>query len=361
MFRKYLAAVALAAVLAACGGGADSVQTQSVSPQAAAAAMRAGGPLRATRATTSLELANQLLNAAEVAYPQYFPSRQETQSFAPFFFRYYPETGIYLGLVVQTSSFYLFNGVYAAGAPFGSLDNPTYIGKLTDFITPGSTASACFDLALFDTPGTRMTIAYNYVGESGGTETVETTVGGMTTFEGHMARETSTLVTGTVSGSDGFSYSSTGHTYGARTGTAEVTQYGSVSVLTYASSGLTITSSMRTVLTPPYVDTQYLLAQGASTTATQSGSTTTTTSRTGAPDETATTAFSVTTTTKYAGQETITVPAGTFDTCKFESTTDGSPGVTTAWFIAGKGIHVKSAYTGMTVEATSVTLNGVRL
>jgi hypothetical protein len=341
MFRKCLAAAMLAAILSGCGGGSEA-------PPAA------GEPMRATRVTTSPEIAEQVLNAVEAAHPQYFPSRQATQSFAPFLYRYYPETRMYLGLVAQTSSFYTFNGVYAAGGPFGILDNPTRIGKLTDFITIGG----CFDLDLFDTQGTRMTVAYNYMGASAGTETEQTTVGGMTTFEGHRARETTIVRNGTVSGPGGFMYTSTDLFYGARTGAFEVTQYGSSSALTATTANGTLSSSSRTVMSPPYVDARHALARGASTTATQSGATTTTTNGTAAAPE----PFSSTITTKYVGQESVTVPAGTFAACKFEVSHDASPEVATHWLIAGKGILVKTVESGQTVlEATSVTLNGARL
>lgn len=360
MFRKYLAAVALATVLAACGGGTDSVRAPSVSPQAVASAMRAGQRLLSAPGASAVDTANRLMNAAEAAYPQFFPSHQETQSFAPFLFRYYPETGIYLGLVVTRSSFYTLNGVYAAGAPFGSLDNPTHIGMVTDFITPtiGATAGECFDLALFDTQGTRMVVAYTYSGEASGTETVDMTVGGMTTFEGYQARETTTVVSGTYGG---VSSTSTGKSYGARTGDAEVTQYGYTNELSYTSGGVTFESSMRTVLTPPYVDTMYSLAAGASATTTQRGATTTTNRSTGSPDQTTTNQFASSLTTTYVGQESVTVPAGTFNACKFETTYDGSPEVNTSWFVVGKGIHVKATFPGMAIEATSITLNGAPL
>lgn len=42
--------------------------------------------------------ANALLDWAERAYPQYFPSTQANQSWAPYIYRHYPETGNYLGV-----------------------------------------------------------------------------------------------------------------------------------------------------------------------------------------------------------------------------------------------------------------------
>jgi len=363
MFMKYLAAVAVATLLAACGGGADSTQTATASPQAVASAMRAGQPLLPMAAATAAEAANQLMNAAEAAYPQYFPSHQETQSFAPFLFRYYPQTGIYLGVVVTANSFYTLNGVYAAGSPFGGLDNPTFVGLVTDFITPvGSggtgTTNGCFDLALFDTQGTQLEVAYSYSGHTTGTHTMNTTVGGLTTFEGYQAREVITLVSGSHAG---MSSNSTTRSYSSRTGDAEVTYYGSISTYSSTMEGVTYNSTVRTVMSPPYVDAQYSLAVGASVTSTHSGSSTTTTSMTGAPDQIYASPFTSSMTTKYVGQESVTVPAGTFNTCKFEVTTPGSTDVSTSWFVVGPGIHVKSTYPGQTMEATSVRLNGAPL
>ena len=367
MFKKYLAAAALATLLAACGGG-DSTQSASVSPQAVASAMRAGRALLPMAAATPTEAANQLMDAAETAYPQYFPSHQATQSFAPFLFRYYPQTGIYLGVVVTANSFYTLNGVYAAGTPFGGLDNPTFIGLLTDFITPvgsggGGTANGCFDLALADTQGTHIVVGYTYSGNVTGTQSVDTTIGGLTTFEGNTARETTILTTGTnTAQGQTVSINTTGKSYTARTGDAEMTQYGHSSAFSTTSSGFTFNTTIRTVLSPPYVDRMYSLAVGESATATMSGSATTTMSGIpGVPDQVNTSSFSSTSTTRYVGQESVTVPAGTFNACKFETTTSGSADVNTSWFVVGKGVHVKSTYPGQAIEATSATINGAPL
>jgi hypothetical protein len=354
--------------LAACGGGSESTPSTSATPQSVASAMRAGPPLLSTAAVSPTDAANQLMDAAEAGYPQFFPSHQPTQSFAPFLFRYYPETGIYLGVVVTANSFYTLNGVYAAGTPFGGLDNPTYIGLVTSFITPvdpgtGGTANGCFDLALADTQGTHIVIGYTYSGSITGTESVDTTVGAMTTFEGHSARETTMLTTGShTSSGQTVAVNTTGKSYTARTGDAEMTQYGFTSAFSTTASGFTIATTIRTVLAPPYVDRMYGLAVGESATATMSGSSTNTMSGIpGVPDQTTTSPFSTTSTTRYVGQEPVTVPAGTFNACKFEMTTSGSTDVSTSWFVVGKGIHVKTAVTGLTIEATSATVNGAPL
>jgi len=359
--RKYFVAMAVATLIAGCGGGDESA---SITPQNAAAALRAQGSQGAIKlAATTADSADQLLDYAESHLPNFFPSHQPTQAFAPFKFRYYPETGIYLGVVVTAGMGYTLNGVYVAGGGLGTLANPLYVGLLTDYITPttggGGTASACYDLALADVQGTTITVGYKYSGTITGNQTVTATVGGLVTFEGHQARETTTTTTGTNT-TQGFTVSvnTTGKVYTARTGDAEVTTYGA----TFVASGAGYSSSIRSVYTPPAVTRVYSLAQGASITETESGTVTSTTVvGFGQPDIVNTTQFSSTTTTKYVGQESVTVPAGTYNACKFEVTSSGSNDVTTNWFVVGKGFHVKSVAGGsvpQTIEATSIKLNG---
>ena len=86
------------------------------------------------------ELARQLLNFGERSYPQYFPDRPPTQTSAPFDYRYYATTGVYLGVVVHGGSTYVKNGVYVLGGPFGA--EPVYVGLVSAFIQPAALAAA---------------------------------------------------------------------------------------------------------------------------------------------------------------------------------------------------------------------------
>jgi hypothetical protein len=87
--------------------------------------------------------------------------------------------------------------------------------------------------------------------------------------------------------------------------------------------------------------------------------TTSTTTFTGLPPiPPVTTTF--TDTVKYLGHETVTVPAGTFDTCKFEQNGTG-----TVWFGSGSaaGISIKSTSntggsTALTLVLTAASVNG---
>ncbi|GAA3956781.1 hypothetical protein [Allohahella marinimesophila] len=73
-------------------------------------------------------------------------------------------------------------------------------------------------------------------------------------------------------------------------------------------------------------------------------------------------------TTTYAGRETVTVPAGTFDTCKFYYEDSGSHGgwAAIAWVSVGNGIPVQGGGVGsdgaefITERLQSFSLNGVQ-
>lgn len=123
---------AVVVALAACGGG------DGAAPSPAAAALD-DLRSRALVAAGQVEVqpgdaAQQLLDYAEKTYPAYFPSVQATQSHPPFVYRFYRETGIYLGVVVMADARYSRLGVYVMGGPFGQ--DPQHVGPLTGYIQP---------------------------------------------------------------------------------------------------------------------------------------------------------------------------------------------------------------------------------
>ena len=93
--------------------------------------------------------ARQLLDFAERNYPQWFPDRLATASSPPFAYRYHPQTGVYLGVVVQGGLGFTFDGVYVLGGPFGNV--PLYVGQVQSFIAPASSAAR----ARITLPGSR--------------------------------------------------------------------------------------------------------------------------------------------------------------------------------------------------------------
>jgi hypothetical protein len=123
-------ALLLAALLiAGCGGG--SPEPEAFSPQAMAAAQTSAVTAASVTSATAAEL---LMNTAEAAYPTLFPGHKVTQTLAPFAYRHYPETGMYLGVVVTASGAYALNGVYLVGTGYGTLASPRYMGLLTDYV-----------------------------------------------------------------------------------------------------------------------------------------------------------------------------------------------------------------------------------
>jgi hypothetical protein len=109
------------------------------------------------------------------------------------------------------------------------------------------------------------------------------------------------------------------------------------------------------------------MALGDTITQSYSGSTTIATGGIlGTPGTSTTTATPVSNTVKFVAVETLTVPAGTFKTCKFQDYATGTPAnVTTSWLVYGNGVSVKSesvtASGTQTITATSVKVNGKSL
>ncbi len=120
--------------LASCGGGQSP---PAVTAATAAAAMVAGqtqAPQRRALAVADadadtvlpLDAANELMDYAEVHYAQFFPSHATTDFALGYTYRYYPATGIYLGV--------RDGHVYVLGGAFGEEIVP--VGPLAAFITP---------------------------------------------------------------------------------------------------------------------------------------------------------------------------------------------------------------------------------
>lgn len=128
MVSRLLAACFMALMLfvaAGCGGGPDA----PASPAAMLGALRSHAA--AMPARTPLEAADALMNFAERAYPAHFPSHEATGFSAPFAYRFYPQTGVYLGVVIEDHGSYASNGVYLQGGDFGP--EPAPIGLVSNF------------------------------------------------------------------------------------------------------------------------------------------------------------------------------------------------------------------------------------
>ncbi len=128
--RAWLA-LAASLALSACGGGdeapaepAPRIHRNGLSPSAAAAADSSIPPAEAAR---------QLMNFGEQMFPAWFPGHPSTQTFGPYQYRYYAESGNYLAVA---------NGqVFVTGTSFGPA--LLEVGPITQFYSPvpGGTAS----------------------------------------------------------------------------------------------------------------------------------------------------------------------------------------------------------------------------
>ncbi|WP_395704217.1 hypothetical protein [Aquabacterium sp.] len=384
-----IACTAAAVLLAACGGGTEPVaEAPAASRPATLAAAPSAAPSAAVRqlrhalatharsaaaAPSREQAAEQLFAYAQSSvFAGYFPGNPATQSLPPFRYRYYAATGVYLGVVVSADPGYALDGVYVMGGPFG--DSPVYVGPLSQFITPvdpgpgpgpNGPNNGCHDLALLEATGTHIELALQYSGSSSGSVAIDWRVTGPKTFEGQAAVESLIHSTGHIA-SEGVESTMDieARSYARRTGDAELTLFGEDTLMQVSGGGFQMSTRSHSVNTPPALDQRYGLAVGQSLTASVTATTTTTTTGLpGVPGTPGTVTDTSTSTIRFVGRESITVPAGRYATCRFETTYADDPDtLQTSWVIDGKGIPVKTvtAIAGSTEvqQATAVRLNG---
>jgi hypothetical protein len=120
-----LGTAALAAlVVAGCGGG-EGTDAGHEAPESVQNAQRRQALASATTATSSVRPVGTtaLLDWAERNYPQFFPGHQDDQSLSPYTYRYYPQTGNYVGVADGRAVIY---GPVSGGAL-------TDVGAVSDF------------------------------------------------------------------------------------------------------------------------------------------------------------------------------------------------------------------------------------
>ncbi len=222
--------------------------------------------------------------------------------------------------------------------------------------TPGAGgASACFNPELLQ-QGTQSALSYRATdGDSGEVLnfTDERMVTGPTSFNGQQTIRTDGT---TDSSSSAGNYSTQTETFSSME--AAAMRFRSYGVNTSTTvSGFTVTT--RSTIEPAMLS-RYDLAAGQSH---SQSYTVTTVTDTGGFGST-TTVVNTDETTTYVGRETVTVPVGSFDTCRFDSsysrTVDGSTATETAsnWFEVGSGVLIRNMAEGDRTEFTGGTLNG---
>lgn len=192
-----------------------------------------------------------------------------------------------------------------------------------------------------------------------GEYTIESQIVGQATFEGQSAFKLSSTISGLQLGVE---YQNTTFTYHQPDASGLVKTLG----METEQSVPPFTQRISVVYTPPDVDTEFSLPLGGTLTKSVTSRTTTTMSGGGVTLPPQTTTDTATQTHAYEARESITVPAGTYDTCRYRET-EPSGGYTLQWHVVGKGIPARiegysaSGVVGGRSELKSATLNGAPL
>ncbi len=215
----------------------------------------------------------------------------------------------------------------------------------------------CMNFTLAATAGTKTVVVLEgtSAGQAGKvSNTYDWTVLGPATFEGQSRTATQSTVTIQALGSGAVTTQSTTDYALIDVNSQTITQYGWDSSIKVGNA----TISTRFVANPPTVLQKWTLLAGQSTTASWQG-----TSTTGA----ASGPLSGSATDRFVGPETITVPAGTYETCRYESVQAAQPNVTiTYWYVKGTAaafarMDSVSPTSSTRLEATSITVNGKKV
>lgn len=397
-----LIALAAAALVAACGGGdaprstaqtfADALgSTTAPAPSDRLRALGSGG---GTTAAAAGPITNaQLFQGAEAIFPALFPTSPAPVTI---------DNLAHEGRVYQVKAY--ANGNYLGIASDGTLWGlGAYTGNvLTSFGTVQSYADlVCSRINCGGTGGTggtggsgslndctlpasqvlvagsRIDAVYVYNGMITGEQTVQSVVDGPGTFRGQSATQTTSTTTGSNTVSQGGfnitttittrtrSYSQAAangltRTLGALIEATTTTQLPSLPGLPPL-PGTSTTVTSETYYTPPSENTEFTLSLGQSLTKNENITTTVT----GGPGSGSPLSSTGSTTYTFEARESVTVPAGTFNSCRYRIASPADNSTQLSWFIVGKGVMAKSQQTStagtQTIELKSGTLNGQRL
>jgi hypothetical protein len=177
------------------------------------------------------------------------------------------------------------------------------------------------------------------------------TVVGPSTFQGQPAFETRVDLTGTFLPSVARTFT----TYDPVT--RMLTQIGAL--LHVEVGGIVLDST--SVARQPAQYPLFTLAAGQSVTTTTVSDTTQVTTTNGVAGAPVTGEETLTTTLTFLGTETVTVPAGTFLTCKTHELEAGATEPTITWRMAGYGATVKATTGSTTQTLSAITVNGTPL
>ncbi len=358
---RTLIALAAVAILSACGGGESTNDALSSQPDQRRQALAAAPTI--TNA--------QIFQWAQLQYPELFGTGAPTvmSNFAfegkVFDVRDF-HNGNYLGIsggraygygnftgfgLVDFGAIQDYAGQVCSRVDCGGGTGP--VGSLNGCTEPASTALRV---------GNRATVVYvnsTLVAPlSSGEYQVDTEVQGNAAFEGQSTIKARSKITGWQEGanvdSEVFSFLQVAEGELTRTIGSEVSMsFGGVAATTHA------------VWTPPSLNTEFTLAKGSSLTKTE----TITSSMVvpGMPVQLPPTTATTKTTHVFMDTETVTVLGRSFETCRYQSTTEGTAGSTVTWYIMGRGIPARIESRDATgrvdyrAELKSAVINGSRL
>lgn len=278
-----------------------------------------------------------------------------------------PDTGAGGGTSTSGSGTSTSGGTTTSGGGSTTTSGGTTTGGGSTSTGGGSTTTAgslndCIDPATATLPtGFSTRVVYDYQGVITGEQTVEAVINGAAAFEGQNATLTTATTTGTNQ-TQGVSVSTTtvNKVYQQAAGNGLVKTLGALidatigGVVVAGVSTPATTTSSKVVYDPAEENREFMLSLGQSVTKT-------TTVRTTTAGNTISTTGSTTHT--YEARESITVPAGTYNTCRYRISSGSD--VTTTWYIVGKGIMARSQATTsagtQTIQLKSGTYNGAPL
>lgn len=220
--------------------------------------------------------------------------------------------------------------------------------------TPGpGGAGDCFNAAEYAV-GSTWELEYNVSGSVTGTSVSAAEVLRRTDFAGYSALETEVATTTNYAGVGPIA--TTVLSYGDTPGGMLVELYGNVAEVDVM--GLT-TRSVSTY-TPPYRMVAWTLSAGQTEAYSYTLRTETTITGSPVPIPPTTTEHTASGTWTFNGRESVTVPVGTFNACKFTQVEEGT--TNELWYAPNFGVQVKSVSTGtdggITMEMTKGTFNG---
>lgn len=179
----------------------------------------------------------------------------------------------------------------------------------------------------------------------------DTLVNGRSTFNGNSATEaTSTVKARSSSGR--FDSDSTTRSYYDLVSGPQVKVFGTITQAT--ASGFSITTTVRL---EPFLLRRFDLSSGNNFTQSYTIKTETNPSFSTIPDQSATAKIT------FVGMERISVPAGSFNSCKFttETTIGGSTTTSTEWFATGNGTSLRTLSGNTDSVLVSATINGTQV